>query len=223
MGYLNKVLHSDVFVWLHSVQFRKNYYQNRTKIKNITGAPLWLTLPVHAHLDSRVDEVMIADPRWKRRIQKTIEQCYRGAPFFTGCRDLIEDAIEASSDNLNDVNLRTFRALLDLLAPGKIRLVLIDDLEVEDTDPTGRLVEVCRRVGATRYIAGKGGANYLQVEQFRNAMIQVLWQEFNPEKVVYPQLGDTFVPGLSAVDCLFNNGPDATRAYISQAWSPTPL
>ena len=36
-GYLNKLVHSDVFVWLDSVQYRKNYFQNRTEIRGRDG------------------------------------------------------------------------------------------------------------------------------------------------------------------------------------------
>ena len=43
--------------------------------------------------------------------------------------------------------------------------------------PRERLVEACARGGRT-YIAGKGGPRYMDVEEFEQAGIQVVWQEF---------------------------------------------
>ena len=63
--------------------------------------------------------------------------------------------------------------------------------------------------------------NYLETEQFERAGIEVIWQEFSPANVVYPQAGGEFVPGLSFVDCLFNVGPEEARALVTQAWQPS--
>lgn len=218
LGYLNKALRSDVFVWLHSVQYRKNYYQNRTRIKNSAGGPFWLTLPVHASLGMRIDEVRLADPRWRDRLRKTLEQFYRKAPHFTESWPALESAIGQSSESLDDVNWRTFNALLSLLQPGNLKIVRADALPAGSDDPTRRLVEICQALGATRYIAGKGGRNYLKAEEFARQGIEVVWQTFVPESFSYRQLGDGFLPGLSVVDCLFNEGPQATREILLKAW-----
>jgi hypothetical protein len=220
MGYINKALRSDVFVWLHSVQYRKNYYQNRTKIKNVNGQPLWLTLPVHAPFGVTIDRVTIAEARWKERIQKTVEQCYRKTPHFAECWPRIAQALAASSDSLNDADFRTFQAVLELLGSGAPKVESIGDLPASSQDPTLRLVEVCATLGATHYIAGKGGANYLRVEEFEKAGIEVLWQAFDPAAVVYPQYGEGFLPGLSILDCLCNAGPSRTRELVLNAWAP---
>jgi hypothetical protein len=220
VGYFNKVLRSDTFVWLHSVQYRKNYYQNRTKIKNINAQALWLTLPVHASLGMLIDEVTIADTRWRERVRKTVEQCYRKAPHFAECWQVLSAAIDCSSDNLSDVNFKTFSALLQLLGNSSVRVELVRNIDTASVDPTRRLVEICTALGGTTYIAGKGGHNYLRVEDFKSAGIDVVWQEYDADRVVYKQLGDNFVPALSIIDCLFNVGPAAARELVLKAWAP---
>ncbi len=220
LGYMNKALSSDVFVWLHSVQYRKNYYQNRTKIKNVNEQPLWLTLPVHAKLGMPIDQVTIADPGWRERLQKTVEQCYRKTRYFAECWPPLAEALRDASDNLNDVNFRTFTVLLQLLDGGSLQVKAISDLPATSSDPTLRLVEACTTLGATHYIAGKGGQNYLRVEEFEQVGIKVLWQAFDPANVTYPQMGKTFAPGLSVIDCLFNVGALKTRQLLLDAWKP---
>ncbi len=221
-GYVNKALQSDVFVWLHSVQYRKNYFQNRTKIKGANGQEQWLTLPVRASIEDPIDAVTLADPRAQEKAARTLEQTYRRTPFYASCAPPILEALREETDRLEVVNLRTFQAMLSLLGENLPRIVRAGELAIESEDPTGRLVEMCAKLGATRYIAGKGGHNYLETEQFERAGIEVIWQEFSPANLVYPQAGGEFVPGLSFVDCLFNVGPEEARALVTQAWQPSP-
>ena len=220
LGYLNKVLHSDVFVWLDTVQYRKNYYQNRTVIRTRRGEELWLTLPVHAPFGTPIDRVTVADPKWRDRLSKTVEQNYGRAPFFSVCWPEIAKALEGASDTLTDVDFRAFNAVLRLLRAGDVRVVRAGELGVTSAEPTERLVEACRAVGGKSYIAGKGGKNYLRIEAFEEAGIGVAWQQFDPAAQPYPQTGPGFVPGLSVIDCLFNIGPDEAGRLIRAAWAP---
>lgn len=220
IGYFNKVLHSDAFVWLNYVQYRKNYFQNRTRLKNTDEEPLWLTLPVHAKHDMPIDQVIIADSRWRVRVCKTVEQCYRKTPYFAECWPALSAAIMQAPDSLDGANYQTFQAVLQLLEGHHVRIIRAEEITVNSDDPTGRLVDMCRFLGATRYIAGKGGHNYLRVEEFEKAGIAVDWQQFDPARVVYSQLGERFVPGLSVIDCIFNLGPAKAREVIQRAWTP---
>jgi hypothetical protein len=78
-----------------------------------------------------------------------------------------------------------------------------------DGTQTERLVRICRHFGAARYLSGSAARTYLQVPLFEAAGIAVEWQDF--AHPVYPQLHGAFVPYLSALDLLFNCGPDARR------------
>lgn len=217
LGYFNKVFNSDVFVWLHNVQFRKNYFQNRTKIKNSdTDRELWLTIPVRASLTDNIDEVKIADARWANKVIKTIEQNYRKTPFFKHYFPKITEHF-TGSELLDEINYRTFAVLLqELDYQGKV--VRMAELSIDTLDPNQRLIDICNKLGASHYIAGKGGKNYLNIPQWDKAGISILWQGFNSEALRYPQLGKSFVPSLSVIDCLFNNGPDKTRELITNSW-----
>ncbi|MEQ8361395.1 MAG: WbqC family protein [Cyclobacteriaceae bacterium] len=217
LGYFNKVFNSDIFVWLHNVQFRKNYFQNRTKIKNSDAdQELWLTIPVKASIHDNIDQVKVADIRWAKKARKTIEQCYRKTPYFGQYFEPLTKHFE-TSEYLDDINYKTFMVLLhELNYHGKI--VRMDELNVDVLDPNLRLIEICKRLECNHYIAGKGGKNYLNSQQWNDESIKVSWQSFNSETLQYPQLGKSFVHSLSVIDCLFNNGPDKTRELIVNAW-----
>jgi hypothetical protein len=75
------------------------------------------------------------------------------------------------------------------------------------------ILNLCRAVGADGLLAGFGGSRqYLDPEAFAQAGVRVQWHEFtHPE---YPQCGaQPFIPGLAALDLLFNCGP-ASRAVL---------
>jgi hypothetical protein len=223
LGYFNKALHSDVFVWLHSVQFRRRYFQNRARLRhNISGRAFWLTLAVHAGRETLIDEVRLADPRWRDKVRKTIELCYGRAPYFGECWPPIEAALERSSDRLNDVNYETFNAVLHMLGADSLRVRRAADLTPASADPgaTDRLLDICRALGATTYIAGRGGRNYMRTDAFQQAGIEIVWQDYDPLLVTYPQPTNDFLPGLSVVDCLFNVGAARTRELALEAWRP---
>ncbi len=219
LGYFNKVFHSDVFVWLHNVQYRKNYFQNRTKIKNpFDDKEVWLTVPVKASLSDSIDQVKIADAKWANKAMKTIEQFYRKAPYFDRYFEKLINTFDQSAD-LDAINYTTFSFLLkELEYPGKV--VRVEDLAVTTLDPNDRLIEICQKLGSSHYIAGKGGKNYLDEEKWTASGMKISWQAFNPEALHYDQLGKTFLPSLSIIDCLFNIGSNETRERIISAWKP---
>ena len=86
------------------------------------------------------------------------------------------------------------------------------------TDPTERLVEVCHAVGATTYLAGRDGVEYMDLKRFQQAGIEVRAQAY--EHPVYPQLHGEFVPFLSGLDLLLASGVDALAVVRGgDAWT----
>jgi hypothetical protein len=84
--------------------------------------------------------------------------------------------------------------------------------------PTDRLIDICRALGADTYLAGAGGAAYMDFARFEQRGVRVLTQRF--EHPVYPQVFAGFVPQLSIVDLIFNSGPESA-AVIRNANSLT--
>ena len=218
LGYLAKWAEADLFVFLDTVQYEKNGWQNRNRIKTASG-PQWLTVPVRARLGTSIAEVAIdADQPWARRHVRAIELAYGRAEswarhaeslraFYTEpWRELVALAV---------ANARWLANAVGIVTPSR----LASELPVTATDPTERLVEVCRTVGATTYLAGRDGVQYIDLKRFRQAGIEVRAQAY--EHPVYPQLHGGFVPFLSGLDLLLTNGADAlTVLRGGDAWTP---
>jgi len=218
MGYMNKVANSDKFVYLDTVQFRKNYFQNRTKIKSIAGMPLWLTLPVHNHFGDLIYDIRISESDWKKKIIGKVHANYAKAPYYSVYSEaLYEVWFGCESDRLTDINLITFMHLKKLLNI-QTEIILASELQIESSEPTGRLVEICRDLGASAYIAGKGGRDYMNPVAFEKENIEIKWQDFDPGEIRYSQIGQGYVAGLSIIDCLFNVGKEAAETLTKSAW-----
>lgn len=212
MGYFDKMLHSDVFVLLDNVQFKKSEWQNRNRVL-MNGAPSWLTVPVLHRFPQNINEVEIngAAGDWKSKHLKTLAQCYGKAGFFKEADAVARDIYGHEWKLLSPLNVATVESLKEALGI-KTKLVLSSTLELEGTS-TARLVDLCRKMGADTYLAGAGGHDYMDLSLFEKAGIKVIFQEYkHPE---YVQGSAAFVPYLSALDLLFHCGTQKARSYFA--------
>ena len=217
LGYLAKWAAADVFIFLDTVQYEKNGWQNRNRIKTRRG-PAWLTVPVHAPFGTRLDAVTI-DTRqpWRRRHLAALEHAYAGAPAFDRYRAELATLWQTEWSHLAPLNVTSARWLAQafgITTPS----YLASEMDVTDTDPAGRLVGLCRAVGGDTYLAGRDGVVYMDLDRFRQAGIGIRVQRYTHP--VYPQPHGDFAPFLSGVDLLLTHG-DQGRRILEQgdAWS----
>jgi len=144
--------------------------------------------------------------KWKHQHLRALRTCYGRAPHFEETFKLYESLMSRSWQKLFDLNVALLRALVETLGVDT-RMVLASDLEPLTEDRDGRLMELCRRLGADTYLAGQGGRGYMDLERFRSTGIDVVFQDYiHPS---YPQLFGDFIPQLSVLDLLFNCGSDS--------------
>ena len=207
LGYFDKIDRADLFVFLDTVQYKKNEWQNRNRIKTAQGTQ-WLTVPVLYRFPERILEVGI-NPRvnWARKHLQALRTNYAKARFFERCFPLFEDLYVREWERLVDLNVECARRLTQELGIDT-PLRAASEFELSE-EPTDRLIDICRAVGADTYLAGSGGHAYMDLSRFEAAGIEVLFQVF--DHPVYPQLFGAFEPNLSLVDLLFNCGEESLR------------
>jgi hypothetical protein len=206
LGYFYKILRADVFVLLDDVQYTKNGFINRNRIKTPQGE-LWLTIPAAPKLDTLIKDVTVSDKNWTIKSLKTIKANYARAKHFGEVFDLVQKAIEPSPADLCGTNIRLIRALIDVLDL-PCRIVEASTCP-SDRKSDERLVDLVKAFGGDTYLSGYGGRNYQSEATFEQAGIACRYYDFKPS--VYPQLWGDFIPGLSILDCLFNCGFAGTR------------
>ncbi|MDA0333992.1 MAG: WbqC family protein [bacterium] len=208
LGYFDKMDQADRFVLLDTVQYKKNEWQNRNRLKAIHG-PQWLTVPVRFRFPARIDEVVVNDAApWRHKHQQALQTNYGKAPFHEAEAASLAALYATSSTLLREVNGLTIDWLAARLDIDTERC-WASQLPVTEQEPTRRLVEICRHLGASAYLSGSEGRNYLDVEQFSAAGIEVIFQNYTPSE--YPQLYVDFVSHMSALDLVLNCGPGSAR------------
>ena len=91
------------------------------------------------------------------------------------------------------------------VCPG-VELITASEMGIEGSG-SGLLLELCRAAGASCYLSGPSGRNYLDEELFHRHSIAVRYHDF--PHPTYPQRFAPFVPNMSTVDLLFNMGPNS--------------
>jgi hypothetical protein len=189
-------------VFLDTVQFEKNSFTNRNRIKTATGTT-WLTVPVlqQGHLDKKLVDIEIDSRQdWQRKHLRSIEQNYRRAPRFAECYPRLVDLYQQEDRRLAELCFRQLRFWLDEL---NIATPVVRASELSVVGQKADLVlALCRHLGADTYLSGPLGRNYLNEQDFSVAGIELVYQNY--EHPVYTQLYGTFVPAMAVIDYWMN-------------------
>ena len=211
LGYFNKMIASDVFCYLDNVQYKKNEWQNRNRIKTARNWQ-WLTVPVQYRFPQKINEVTINNTvSWKRKHLQALITNYNKAPFFREYIGFFEDVYSKDWEFLSELNVYLIEKICNILNLNKRTAVLVSDLSLSD-DPTDRLIDICKALGGNTYLSGPDGIKYMNLEQFKKREVKVIVQNF--KHPVYPQLFGDFQSHLSIVDLLFNCGPQSIEKIM---------
>ena len=219
LGYLHRMAQVDAFVLLDHVQFERRNYQNRTMIR-LNDQARWLSVPVVQRsrderiIDKEVDNRLEGAKAWGPNHFATLRHAYRQARFFDTYAPEFKRLFDRRWDKLVHLN----QAGLDLLREAfgiRTKLVRSSELAVQGARME-LILNICRAVGADTLLAGMGGSRgYLDAEAFARGGVRIEYHDFkHPE---YPQCGKApFIKGLSAMDMLFNYGPQASSLLLPE-------
>jgi hypothetical protein len=220
LGYFDLLDQVDKFVLLDTVQFEKQSWQQRNRIKTPTGL-LWLTVPVvfRGRLGQRIVDVEIRDPEFWRDHLRAVQLNYRRAPFFDKYYPMLCELLrpELPSLRLAELNIRLLRWMMEILGI-ETPIVRSSELKV-DGKRTHLLAEICGLLGATDYISPLGSADYLMNELpiLTGRGVDVVFQHY--EHPAYRQLFPPFQSHASTLDLLFNEG-ESSLATIRSGQRP---
>lgn len=207
-GVFQKLFQSDVFVFQDDVQYVKQEFQNRNRIRTADGWR-WLTLPVKYASTSTIAEVFPADASWKEKHARTVRAHYAKSPYLSRLDQLWESAEKYKASSLSTIGLKTSSDLARAINPeafAKVQIVLESELKLtaeETSTPTKRLIALCKRLGCDQYISGSGGKNYLDIPAWEEAGIELIWQDFTLKP--YQQQYPGWEPNLSTIDLVLNH------------------
>ena len=208
-----KMRRADVFCYLNDVQYKKNEWQNRNRIKTAQDWQ-WLTVPVRYRFPEKINEVQINNTtNWCKKHLQALITNYSRAPYFKAYISIFEDIFSKEWDLISELNIHLIERLRETLQLQEKTTIISSEFNLRE-EPTDRLIDICKSLGADTYLAGQGAAGYMNVARFEENGLKVITQDV--KHPVYPQLFKDFQSHLSIVDLLFNCGPESLK-IISEA------
>ncbi len=204
LGLFHKISLADRYCIFDIAQYQTKDFNNRNKIKTNSGE-IWLTVPVESknHFQKKLCDIKIINNGWNKKHFKSIYLAYKKAPHFDQYIDeldriLLQNQYEFLTDLCYDILVFMLKAL-------SIDIPIVKASDYNFSGYKSDLVlDMCVQLGAEKYIFGALGKDYADEKSFCEKGIDIYFQNYkHPE---YRQLHGSFLPYMSAIDLLFNEG-----------------
>lgn len=205
LGFFEQMYKSDIFVIYDDVQYDKEGWRNRNRIKTANGVQ-WLTVPVLMKFEDRpfIKEVKIDNKfPWRKKHITSIRQNYSKAPFYNKYIEIFEEAYSREWEFLINLDIYFILQLTKCLGMENKKIITSSSLNVTG-NKIERLINICKLFNADTFYEGAAGRNYIDETLFNKEGIRVEFQNY--KHPIYSQLYGDFIPYLSVIDLLFNNG-----------------
>ncbi len=196
---------ANIFVFLDDVQYHKNDFQNRNKIRTSEGS-IWLTVPVNSTISSNLRDITIDNTsNWTQKHMRSIQLNYSKSEYFNKYWNMIESFYAKKFDLLIDLNVFIIKQLAEKFKI-KPKIVFSSELGISGKG-SDRILNICKNLSCDTYLSGASGKNYLNLEDFSKNNIIVQFQNY--QHPMYRQAYEPFLPKMSSIDLLFNEGDNS--------------
>jgi hypothetical protein len=194
IGYFTKLAaYSEIYIEQHE-HFIKQTYRNRAVILGANG-PIPLIVPVEKGREQKIkikDLRISYDEEWQRNHWRTIFSAYNSSPFFEYYADELETFFRKRTVFLFDFNQQITESILEILEiPVGLNL----------TEAFEKIPENC--LNFREKIGPKAHRNSDDLQFIAHSYTQVFSEKFG------------FIPDLSILDLLFNEGPSAHSVLMN--------
>ncbi len=207
-GFFDSIAMVDTYVVYDDMQYTRQDWRNRNIIKTEQGLK-WLTIAVEmkGRLNKKIREIKIADKNWNKSHISTIKQSYKNAVHYKEMIDWIEPLYRnCDFEFLTDINSHFIKNINHFLNINT-HIVYSSDFNLLD-DRNERLVNICKELGADKYLSGPKAKDYIDEELFLKNKLKIEYIDYS-NYPVYSQLHGEFEHGVSVLDLIFNQGTKA--------------
>jgi hypothetical protein len=213
LGYFDLIRNVDCFVIYDHVQFEKQSWQQRNRIRNKEG-DLMLTMAVlhEKGLERRIKDVKIDYSRkFPIKHLNSLNHSYARSKNFNEIFPEIEAIFKKENEFLIDLNLDLIKLGMKHLSITK-EFIFSSDLDVQGQKVEG-IIDVCKKLNATEYLSPVGSKAYIDENNiFAANDIELSYQDF--AHPVYKQINfQDFISHLSFIDYLFNVDLNETKQF----------
>jgi hypothetical protein len=207
LGYFDRIFNSDIHVVLDHVQFEKNSMINRNKILS-NQREQFLTIPVMTKGrfgELAIDQIKVSNNvDWRRKHYQSLQQAYSKARYKDFVLEKMEPLYEGEKENYLAPILRlNLEIFLKLLSINNTSILYSSEMNCRGSK-SDLILDICRLLGATVYISGPFGKNYLNEDEFSDAGIKIIYQNY--KHPIYRQKSNNFISHISTLDLIMNHG-----------------
>jgi hypothetical protein len=218
LGFFEKILVADRYILVDDTQFVKRGpfgWIHRNRILSPNG-PQWLSVPIRTQgkYEQTIAQAEIdQQTNWSRKHLRAIELSYRKAQHFENFFPELKGIYEREWTHLVDLSealILWIMKILDFQRP--VERSSRFDIQGQGSD---YVLELAQKSGATHYLSGVHGKDYLDLETFDKAGMGLMFQSFtcHPYQQIY---GENFTSHLSILDALFNVGKEGTLELLKK-------
>lgn len=213
IGYFQLIKAVDKFVIYDDVNFINKGWINRNRILN-NGKDSLFTIPLkEASQNKLINEIEVNwDDAWKNKFLKTLEQCYKKAPFYADVLTVLQKTLEIEHEPISKVienNLRVTCQYLDITTEIVSSSSIYKNTHLKAQE---RILNICIQENATQYINPIGGTELYDKGFFEAKNIKLNFIKANT--VEYPQFKNEFVGWLSIIDVLMFNSKEKIQEFL---------
>ena len=221
LGLFHKLALCDTFVYMDTVQYLENDWNNRNRVRTPQGWS-WLSVPIDRKQSSGplLPQIIIRghdNPTgrdfWQTQHWSTLKVNYSKAPFFREYSDRLEALYtEQIWVRLVDLCWAQFELFRELLGFADTRVVRMSESHFEGSKDD-LVLDHCLKLGASAVVFGTQGRNYVDLSKFTDRQIRVYFQSY--QHPTYTQRFPGFEPYMTVADLLFNHGPGSREILLS--------
>jgi hypothetical protein len=216
IGLFSKVMQADCFVIMDTFQYTRHGLIHRNKIRTNAGS-CYLTIPISKEFATvKIKDVALTqDKGWQEVHWKSIYHNYLKTDFFKDHSDFFEQLYKQDFHYLWQINMDIIRYLLQCFEIN-VEVIMASDLNIDQNlNHTDMIIAVLKSIDAKNYLSGPSGRDYLELEKFQQNNLNCEFIQF--QHPVYKQRYPGFESNLSAIDLLFNVGPQSNQMIKDSA------
>jgi hypothetical protein len=203
-AFLDKV---DTIIFLDDIQFEKRSWQQRNNIK-INGQSNLITIPVKTKgkFIQKISDVEILNNKSIELIKKKIFYTYKNAIYFDEYYEDICNIFDKKHNFLLQLNIDFIKFFIKTL---NIKINFDFSSNYLTNSKKEKLIfDLCKLSGCDKYLTTVGSKNYLKdLKIIPDTDTKIFYFEY--KDVEYTQLDKNFIPKLSILDLLFNEGTNS--------------
>jgi len=211
LGFIHKILLSDIFVVMDDVQYEKNSFINRNKIlQNSSEVMLSIPVKMKNYQSKTLRDMLVVDQRWKTKHLKSIEQSYRKSKNYDQIFPIVEKIYQLESEHLIDYTNEYLNLIVNYLSI-ETKIIYASSLNIE-VKKLDYVCDMVRKLDGSLFVFGKQGKDYADVEYLELKGIKSYFQDYQHPS--YMQLSKKFHPYMGILDLLFNEDKQDVKSII---------